>query len=89
MEVDSGICRVQKVEILLAQKKGNLVIVIYAPPIFDKKKGKLEHNWEGPFVIEKVYSNVGYLVKTNKQWPNHSTHKNLFPKMYDPWKTYI
>lgn len=43
MEVDSGICRVQKVEILLAKKKGNLVIVIYAPPIFDKKKGKLEH----------------------------------------------
>lgn len=30
--------------------------------IVGKKKEKLEPNWEGPFAIEKVYSNGTYLL---------------------------
>lgn len=32
------------------------------PMIVGKKKEKLEPNWEGPFAIEKVYSNGTYLL---------------------------
>lgn len=45
-------------------QKANLVLAIWTPLIIDKKKGKLEPNWEGPFMVEKVYSNGTYLLVT-------------------------
>lgn len=47
-------------------QKGDLVLAIRMPTIIGKKKEKLEPNWEGPFAIEKVYSNRTYLLITTE-----------------------
>lgn len=45
-------------------QRGDLVLAIWAPIIIDKKKGKQKPNWEGYFVIDKIYSNRTYLLRT-------------------------
>ena len=46
-------------------KKGDLVLMVWTPIIVTRRtKGKLEPKWEGPYVIEKVYSNGAYLLIT-------------------------
>ena len=46
-------------------KKGDLVLAVRRPMILThKSKGKFEPNWEGPYVIDKVYSNGTYAVLT-------------------------
>lgn len=35
--------------------------------LIGKKKGKLESNWEVPFVVEKAYSNETYLLITMEE----------------------
>src|ERR1700734_266374 len=42
-------------------KKGNLVLVVRRPMVMThKKKGKFNPKWEGPFVVESVYSNEAH-----------------------------
>ncbi|ONK57062.1 uncharacterized protein A4U43_C10F16220 [Asparagus officinalis] len=50
-----------------AFKEGELVLSVRRPMILTfKKKGKFQSKWEGPFVVETVYSNGAYrLVKPN------------------------
>ncbi|KAJ8622006.1 hypothetical protein MRB53_030535 [Persea americana] len=46
-----------------AHKKGDLVFAVKRPMVFaHKSKGKFEPKWEGPFVIDKVFSNVAYAL---------------------------
>lgn len=46
-------------------KKGDLVLMVRTPIIINRRTGgKLEPKWEGPYVIEKVYSNGAYLLIT-------------------------
>ncbi|CAL5395046.1 unnamed protein product [Camellia sinensis] len=46
-------------------KKGDLVLMVRTPIVVSRRtKGKLEPKWEGPYVIEKVYSNGAYLLIT-------------------------
>lgn len=67
-------------------QKGDLVLAIRTLMIINKKKGQLEPNWEGPFAIEKVYSNRTYLLITmegERIIPPTNVH---FLKRYYPWK---
>ena len=44
-------------------KKGELVLAVKRPMVFaHKSKGKFEPKWEGPFVIDKVFSNGAYAL---------------------------
>ena len=46
-----------------AHKKGDLVLAVKRPMVFaHKSKGKFEPKWEGPFVIDKVFSNGAYAL---------------------------
>ena len=46
-------------------KKGDLVLAIRRPMVMTHKtKGKFQPKWEGPFVVESVYSNGAYHVIT-------------------------
>src|SRR5205809_300760 len=46
-------------------KKGELVLMVRRPmEITHKSKGKFQPKWEGPFVIETVYSNGAYRLTT-------------------------
>ena len=46
-------------------KEGDLVLAVRRPMVLtSKKKGKFEPKWEGPFVIETVYSNGAYRLIT-------------------------
>nr|KYP31024.1 hypothetical protein KK1_049224 [Cajanus cajan] len=43
---------------------GDLVLKVILP--MDQKsqnRGKWTYNWEGPFIIERIYSNNAYLIK--------------------------
>ncbi|KAF7154329.1 hypothetical protein RHSIM_Rhsim01G0139100 [Rhododendron simsii] len=45
--------------------KGDLVLMVRRPIVISRRtKGKLEPKWDGPYVIEKVYSNGAYLLIT-------------------------
>ena len=42
-------------------KKGDLVLAVRRPMVMTHKtKGKFQPKWEGPFVVESVYSNGSY-----------------------------
>jgi len=42
-------------------KKGDLVLAVKRPMVMTHKtKGKFQPKWEGPFVVESVYSNGAY-----------------------------
>ena len=46
-------------------QKGDLVLTVRRPMIMTHKtKGKFQPKWEGPFVIETVYSNGAYRLIT-------------------------
>jgi len=46
-------------------KKGNLVLAVRRPMVMTHKtKGKFQPKWEGPFVVESVYSNRAYRLIT-------------------------
>ncbi|XXG85698.1 hypothetical protein AAC387_Pa11g0732 [Persea americana] len=46
-----------------AHKKGDLVHAVKGPMVFaHKSEGKFEPKWEGPFVIDKVFSNGTYAL---------------------------
>ena len=46
-------------------RKGNLVLAVRRPMVMTHKtKGKFQHKWEGPFVVELVYSNGAYRLIT-------------------------
>ena len=46
-----------------AYKKGDLVLAVKRPMVFaHKSKGKFEPKWEGPYVIDKVFSNGAYAL---------------------------
>ncbi|KAF7151334.1 hypothetical protein RHSIM_Rhsim02G0180000 [Rhododendron simsii] len=46
-------------------KKGDLVLMVRRPIVISRRtKGKLEPKWDGPYVIEKVYSIGAYLLIT-------------------------
>ena len=51
-------------------KKGDLVLAVRRPMVMTHKtKGKFQPKWEGPFVVESVYSNGSYRLIT----PNGDT----------------
>ena len=46
-------------------KKGDLVLAVRRPMVMTyKTKGKFQGKWEGPFVVESVYSNGAYRLIT-------------------------
>ncbi|GMP37682.1 hypothetical protein CsSME_00009264 [Camellia sinensis var. sinensis] len=46
-------------------KKEDLVLMVRTLIVVSRRtKGKLKPKWEGPYVIEKVYSNGAYLLIT-------------------------
>ena len=46
-------------------QKGDLVLTVRRPMIMTHKaKGKFQPKWEGPFVVESVYSNGAYRLIT-------------------------
>ena len=46
-------------------KKGDLVLAVRRPMVMTyKTKGRFQHKWEGPFVVESVYSNGAYRLIT-------------------------
>ena len=48
-------------------QKGDLVLAVRRPMIMTHKtKGKFQPKWEGPFVIETVYSNGAYRLMTSE-----------------------
>ena len=49
-----------------SSRKGDLVLAVRQPMIMTyKTKGKFQPKWEGPFVIETVYSNGAYRLMTS------------------------
>ena len=47
-------------------KKGDLVLAVRRPMVMTHKtKGKFQPKWEGPFVVESVYSNGAYRLITS------------------------
>ena len=47
-------------------KKGDLVLAVRRPMVMTHKtKGKFLPKWEGPFVVESVYSNGAYRLITS------------------------
>ena len=48
-------------------KKGDLVLAVRRPMFMTHKiKGKFQFKWEGPYVVETVYSNEAYrLINAN------------------------
>ena len=47
-------------------KKGDLVLAVRRPMVMTHKtKGKFQPKWEGPFVVESVYSNGSYRLITS------------------------
>ena len=52
-------------------QEGELVLVLRRPIIPNKRIcGKFEPNWEGPFIIEKVYQGGAYqLIDSNGERP--------------------
>ena len=47
-------------------KKGDLVLAVRKPMVMTHKtKGKFQPKWEGPFVVESVYSNGSYRLITS------------------------
>ena len=48
-----------------AFKKGDLVLAVQRPMILNhNSEGKFEPQWEGPYIIDKVYANGAYAVLT-------------------------
>jgi len=47
-------------------KKGDLVLAVRRPMVMTHKtKEKFQPKWEGPFVVESVYSNGAYRLITS------------------------
>ena len=47
-------------------RKGDLVLAVRRPMVMTHKtKGKFQPKWEGPFVVESVYSNGSYRLITS------------------------
>ena len=47
-------------------KKSDLVLAVRRPMVMTHKtKGKFQPKWEGPFVVESVYSNGAYRLITS------------------------
>ena len=66
-------------------QKGDLVLVVRRPMIMTHKtKGKFQPKWEGPFVIETVYSNGAYRLMTSDGDLLMMPINGKFPKKYYP-----
>jgi hypothetical protein len=64
--------------------KGELVLVLRRPIIIGKRaKGKFDSNWEGPFVIEKVFEGGAYqLIDMNGERPIPPINGRFLKKYY-------
>ena len=51
-----------------------------------KMKGKFQPKWEGPFVVELVYSNGAYHLTTPEDDTLMMSINDRFLKKYHPWK---
>jgi hypothetical protein len=66
-------------------KVGDLVLVVRRPMIMTHKtKGKFQPKWEGPFVIESVYSNGAYRLIDEKGGLLMMPINGKFLKKYHP-----
>jgi len=67
-------------------QKGDLVLAVRRPMIMTHKiKGKFQSKWEGPFVIETVYSNGAYRLMTSDGDILMRPINDRFLKKYYPW----
>lgn len=53
------------------------------------KEREIRTKWEGPFIIDKVFSNKAYLLTTTDGNRIISPTNALFLKIYYPWRTCI
>ena len=70
-----------------AYKKGDLVLTVKRPMLVaHKSKGKFESKWEGPYVIDKVFSNDTYPLLNMKGDRCMMPTNGKFLKRYYPWR---
>ena len=66
-------------------KKGDLVLAVRRPMVMTHKtKGKFQPKWEGPFVVESVYSNGAYRLITSNGDTLMMPINDRFLKKYYP-----
>jgi len=65
-------------------KKGDLVLAVRRPMFMTHKtKGKFQFKWEGPYVVETVYSNGAYhLINQNGDTLMMPINKKFLKKYY-------
>ena len=68
-------------------KKGDLVLAVRRPMVMTHKtKEKFQPKWEGPFVVESVYSNRAYRLITPDGDMLMMPINGRFLKKYYPWQ---
>jgi len=66
-------------------KKGDIVLVVRRPMVITHKtKEKFQPKWEGPFVVESVYSNGAYRLITSDGDTLMMSINGKFLKKYYP-----
>jgi len=67
-------------------KKGDHVLAVRRPMVMTHKtKGKFQPKWEGPFVVETVYSNGAYRLTTSEGNTLMMLNNRRFLKKCYPW----
>jgi len=67
-------------------KKGDLILAVRRPMVMTyKTKGKFLPKWEGPFVVESVYSNGAYRLIIPDGDTLMMPINGKFLKKYYPW----
>ena len=67
-------------------QKGGLVLAVRRPMVMmHKTKGKFQPKWEGPFVVETVYSNGAYRLANQNGDTLMMPINSKFLKKYYPW----
>ena len=66
-------------------QKGDLVLAVRRPMVMTHKtKGKFQPKWEGPFIVETVYSNGAYRLANQKGETLMMPINGKFLKKYYP-----
>ena len=67
-------------------KKSDIVLAVRRPMVMTHKtKGKFQLKWEGPFVVESVYSNGAYHLIISYDNTQMMPINGKFLKKYYPW----
>jgi len=59
-------------------KKGDLVLAVRKPMVMTHKiKRKFQPKWEGPFIVESVYSNGAYCLNSRRRYAHDADQRQI------------